>query len=371
MTWLTPYPPDEVWRQWLQKVAAFTERQAAPATTTQPMETWSAATATTTQPVITEKGYRGYTFRFFQYVRRITKGMNENHTIHDWFEETRCKVSPKRSISALKVIDSAMRPILEDFIPAVRAWHDDVFGEDGTLVSLLTCPISTDPNTEVFSAVIHGNHLGRMEWLSFDLVAEACKVLEQDRDNLECTYWKSLATKFNLSNRTSLSFKIGIAPHKMRLTGDELEASAPGAGKRADFLLLAYKDDEQHPYVLGYAYHTTNVVPGTSSGNSEQAYPEHRVLWHMHVPLRGLMEKAATALATTLQLPTPRKLKAAIKKILDPAVWVDTVLKPLDATRHDENESEAPPDATADTDGSTCDGASTDSENDPDSESES
>ena len=65
MTWLTPYQPDEVWSQWLKEVAAFTERQAAPATTTQPMETWSAATATATQPVITEKGYRGYTFRFF------------------------------------------------------------------------------------------------------------------------------------------------------------------------------------------------------------------------------------------------------------------------------------------------------------------
>ena len=183
----------------------------------------------------------------------------------------------------------------------------------------------------------------------------------------------------------------------MRLTGDELEASAPGAGKRADFLLLAYKGDEQHPYVLGYAYHTTNVVPGTSSGNSEQAYPETRVLWHMHVPLRGLMEKAATALAKALQLPTPRKLKSEIKKILDPAVWVDTVLKPPDATMPDENGTDASmrdasradatmpdatravatmPDATEDTDGSTSDGASdntdssTDSDNDSDSGSE-
>ena len=157
----------------------------------------------------------------------------------------------------------------------------------------------------------------------------------------------------------------------MRLTGDELEASAPGAGKRADFLLLAYKSDEENPYVLGYAYHTTNVVPGTSSGDSEQAYPETRVLWHMHVPLRGLMEKAATALAKALQLPTPRKLKSAIKKILDPAVWVDTVLKPLDATMLDENGSDASPDATEDTDGSNSDRTSdnTDSSTDSDNDS--
>ena len=34
----------------------------------------------------------------------------------------------------------------------------------------------------------------------------------------------------------------------MRLTGEDLEASAPGAGKRADFLLLAYKRGENpHP----------------------------------------------------------------------------------------------------------------------------
>ena len=210
--------------------------------------------------------------------------MNKNHAIHDWFSERRCKVGPNRSISALIINDSDIKQVLEKFIPEVRTWHANVFGADGTLVSLLTCPITTDHNTEVFSAVVHGNHLGRMEWLSFDLIAEACKVLEQNIEKLECSYWTTLTAKFTLLRRTSLSFKIGIAPHKMRLTGDELEASAPGAGKRADFLLLAYKTDEEHPYVLGYAYHTTNVVPETSSGDTEQAYPETRVLCHMHIP---------------------------------------------------------------------------------------
>ena len=127
----------------------------------------------------------------------------------------------------------------------------------------------------------------------------------------------------------------------MRLTGDELEASAPGAGKRADFLLLAYMRGENNPYVLGSAYHTTNVVPETSSGDENQAYPETRVLWHMHVPLHGLMEKAATSLAQALGLPTPREKKAQIKKILDPKTWVHTVLKPPDGTMHVESDTDA------------------------------
>ena len=179
----------------------------------------------------------------------------------------------------------------------------------------------------------------------------------------------------------------------MRLTGDELEASAPGAGKRADFLLLAYKGDEEHPYVLGYAYHTTNVVPETSSGDTEQAYPETRVLCHLHIPLRGLMEEAATALAQALQLPTPITNESEIEKILDPVVWVDTVLQPHAATMPDENdESDASmriasradatmpdtttavptmPDATEDADGPNFDqfSDSTDSSSDSDIDS--
>ena len=116
----------------------------------------------------------------------------------------------------------------------------------------------------------------------------------------------------------------------MRLTGEDLEASAPGAGKRADFLLLAYKRGEEYPYVLGFAYHTTNVVPETSSGDEDQAYPETRVLWYMHVPLPGLMEEAATSLTRSLYLPEPRHKTQEIPKILDANTWVHTVLKPPD-----------------------------------------
>ena len=82
--------------------------------------------------------------------------MNKNHAIHKWVEETRCNVDAKHNISALRILDSEMERVFQDFIPGVRAWHDRVFGNDGTLVSLLTRPISKNDNTEVFSAVVHG-----------------------------------------------------------------------------------------------------------------------------------------------------------------------------------------------------------------------
>ena len=226
----------------------------------------------------------------------------------------------KRKISALRIQDSAMEWLFTEFLPAVRAWHDRNFGNDGTLVSLLARPISKQTHTEVFSAVVHGRHLGRMEWLSFDLVYEAVNVLESHREHT-CKYWETLEQKFDLSSRSDLFLRMGIAPHKMRLTGEDLEASAPGAGKRADFLLLAYKRGEKDPYVLGFAYHTTNVVPETSSGNTNQAYLETRVLWYMHVPLPGLMEEAATSLAESLGLPEPRQKQRLQKSLMQTRGW--------------------------------------------------
>ena len=317
-----------VWRQGMEVVQEFKERNAVP-DTTQPMETWSAATAFAATPPITETCYRGHEIRFFRYVRRVAEAVKMDPDIHTWVVETRCNVSEKRSIAGLRILDSVMPWLLKKFIPAVREWHARFFGVSGTLVSLMTCPIISDADTEVFSAVVYGMGLGRMEWLSFDLVGEACKVLEQRRWKPQCTYWKALDEKLKLSSRDSVYFRIAIAPHKMRLTGDELEASAPGAGQRADFLLLAYTSMDSNPSVLGFAYHTTNVVPGTSSNKTTQAYPETRVLWKMNVPLTGLMEAAATSLAETLLLPTPRE-ESKIKDILDEQVWETTVLKQAD-----------------------------------------
>ena len=260
-----------------------------------------------------------------------------DHRIQEWVKELPCNVGAKRNISALIFQDEDMDWVFKQFLPAVREWHECNFGNDGTLLSLLTRPISKSDTTEVFSAVVHGRHLSRMEWVSLDLVYAALNVLDKHRQD-ECSYWETLKDKFALSSRSDLWFRVGIAPHKMRLMGDDLEASAPGAGKRADFLLLAFKSGEQHPYVLGFAYHTTNAVPETSSGDKNQAHPETRVLWYMHVQLPGLMEEAATSFAKSLGLPEPRQPrdKKEVAKILDENTWVDTVLKPLDATMDDE-----------------------------------
>ena len=266
-----------------------------------------------------------------------------------------------------------IRDSFKQFLPAVREWHECNFGNDGTLLSLLTRPISKSDTTEVFSAVVHGRPLSRMEWVSLDLVYAALNVLDKHRQD-ECSYWETLKDKFALSSRSDLWFRVGIAPHKMRLMGDNLEATAPGAGKRADFLLLAVKRGEEHPYVLGFAYHTTNAVPETSSGDKNQAHPETRVLWYMHVQLPGLMEEAATSLAESLGLPEPRQ-KTEIAKILDANTWVDTVLKPPDEAMHDETSDATRAAATMsdaeDEDAETCADGEENSNNPDDSDTES
>ena len=71
-------------------------------------------------------------------------------------------------------------------------------------------------------------------------------------------------------SRAALDLSVAFAPHKMRLTGEELETAAPGANGRADVLLLAWPTDAAVPTVLGWVYHTTNVSPGTASHRPEQ-----------------------------------------------------------------------------------------------------
>ena len=300
---------------------------------TQPMETRSAASAFTATPTLTETSYRGHRFVLFRYLRLVARALKQNPDVHTWVTETRCNVSEKRSMVGLRLCDAKMEWFVTEFIPAVRAWQARFFGVSGTLVSLMTRPISDD-NAEVCSAVVYGmGHgrgsmrvLGRMEWLAFELVAEARDLLQRRRYNLHDSYWKVLDERLKAPIRDSVHFSIAIAPHKMRLTGDELEASAPGAGQRADILLLAYAGMESNPSVLGFAYHTTNVVPGTASNRKTQAYPESRILWRVIVPLRGLMQEAATSLAMKLKLPLPRD-DLKIGNILDEDVCVKKVMK--------------------------------------------
>ena len=195
---------------------------------------------------------------------------------------------------------------------------------------------------------------GRFEWLSFELVAEARDLLQNSKYNLHDPYWKVLMERLKAPNRDSVQFSIAIAPHKMRLTGDELEASAPGAGQRADILLLAYAGMDPNPSVLGFAYHTTNVVPGTASNQKTQAYPESRILWRFLVPgLRGRMEKAASSLAKQLQLPLPRDEK--IGDILDEDVWVKKVTNPAADSMNDIEETSDSSESSDDSDDSESD----------------
>ena len=172
----------------------------------------------------------------------------------------------------------------------------------------------TDPvghgTAQLFSAVVYGLgcpdvsmwSMGRMEWLAFELVSQARQVLLSRRHIRDDELWSVVEEKLQ-SPRSNVNLSIAFAPHKMRLLGDELEASAPGAGERTDVLLLAWPTDDNEPTVVGWAYHTTNVPPGTSSMRNGQAYAESRVLWRQCMPLPDLMKIAAKSLAQRLLLP--------------------------------------------------------------------
>ena len=160
-----------------------------------------------------------------------------------------------------------------------------------------------------------------MEWLALELVMEARHVLLERWGNDDCALWSMLDDQFKCSRR-DLHLSFAFAPHKMRLTGGELEAAAPGAGERADVLLLAWPTDAVEPSVLGWAYHTTNVPPGTASNRRGQAYPESRVLWRHCLPLPHLVELAACSLAERLEMPYP----ASVDSLVDAAAWRTSVI---------------------------------------------
>ena len=93
--------------------------------------------------------------------------------------------------------------------------------------------------------------VGRMEWLALELVMEARHVLLERWGNADCALWSMLDDQFKCSRR-DLHLSFAFSPHKMRLTGGELESAAPGAGERADVLLLAWPSQAEEPTVLGW-----------------------------------------------------------------------------------------------------------------------
>ena len=158
-------------------------------------------------------------------------------------------------------------------------------------------PNGTD-TARLFSAVVHcddthrgGNmwRLGRMEWLAYELVMQARSRLLLRQRHPDDALWTALEKKLGVS-RADISLVVAIAPHKMRLTGDELESSAAGSHERSDFWLLARKLKTSEPFTaLNMAYHATHMFPGTASLDEAQRYPERRILWRAYVPLPGLM----------------------------------------------------------------------------------
>ena len=155
-----------------------------------------------------------------------------------------------------------------------------------------------------------------MEWLALELIIQARLVLLAPTNEENEESWKTIEEKLGC-RRGSMRFSLAITPHKMRLSGDELESSAPGAGERSDIWLLAWPTGSDEPTALGSAYHTTNVFPGTASMNEGQSYPESRILWRPCMELPGLMDAAARALARELNLPCP----AAVSDLPESAEW--------------------------------------------------
>ena len=322
---------DQLWGPWMKVVQTFSRSStASESVSTEPVKTWSAATASTARTPIfsTPICYRGHRLLLLRYMRSLLRLKQHDPDVHTWVREVRCDVSEKRSLVGLRMHSRAAEWLERELMTQVRDWHAHTFGMDGTLLSLMTEPIGNG-SAQLFSAVVYGigcRHvsmwsLGRMEWLALELVAEARQVLLGRMGNEDDALWSVLEQKLQRP-RSVVDLSIAFAPHKMRMLGDELEASAPGAGERADVLLLAWPMDAEEPSVLGWAYHTTNVPPGTASMRRGQAYPESRVLWRHCAPLPDLIKLAACSLAERLGLPPP----ASVDSLLDAGVWSTGVM---------------------------------------------
>ena len=170
-----------------------------------------------------------------------------------------------------------------------------------------------------------------MEWLACQIVVEARRVLLERKSKEGDTLRKTIELKCGTSP-AEIDVGIAIAPHKMRLSGDVLESSAPGAGERSDVWLLAYPRHASHATALGSAYHTTNVFAGTASLRDGQSYPESRILWRPYVALANLMEQAACNLARVFDLPSPESVDKVLlsEAWIEAKAWSNRILSPKD-----------------------------------------
>ena len=76
-----------------------------------------------------------------------------------------------------------------------------------------------------------------------------------------------------------------------------------GAGSRTDFHVVAWPKNRSRSFSLGYAYHTTNVVEGTTSNRPGFRYLESRILWVPQCDLGSTFNQAMMDLMQTYHLP--------------------------------------------------------------------
>ena len=339
---------NNLWRRWLLHVRRRCGTKAPAQTITPAFQTSSAVTASVKifRPLSSPDCYRGHRFRIFVYMRLMLRFQKVNPNFHHWLHEVVCTISERRRIMGLRLCRDSTAWFANTFMPYVDRWHERMTLTDGALLSFVG-PVSND-NNQLFSAVVYGlssqrrSHwaLGRMEWLAFELVIEARRVLLDRIDDKSCPLWTQLDNKF-MCPRTSIDLSVAFAPHKMRLTGEELETAAAGGGGRADILLLAWPKDAAVPAVLGSVYHTTNVSLGTASHRDQQAYPESRLLWRHVLPLQYLGTLAADSLILRLKLAWPEHRD----KLNDPETWrrrITSNTRSLTSTSDSETYSDEP-----------------------------
>ena len=204
-----------------------------------------------------------------------------------------------------------------------------MFRVDGTVVSFLS-ELSNTESVQVFSAVVLGlggaraNMWadGRMECLALEIVFATRRELVALVSDINNSTWMSLEAQLERS-RQDIDISVAIAPHKMRMSSDELEAAAAGTGERANIMLLAWAYGERYPEVLGWAYHTTNVPQSTTSTRRGQVYGKSRILWHHNFPLHDITNKAAVTLANQLHVAAP----TLDTELLDHAPLGDSVFR--------------------------------------------
>ena len=74
-------------------------------------------------------------------MRSLLRSKKQDPNVHRRVDEVRCRVSEKRSLVGLRIHSKAAEWFQLKFMPQICEWHEEKFGLDGTLLSLMTEPI--------------------------------------------------------------------------------------------------------------------------------------------------------------------------------------------------------------------------------------